>query len=642
MKRINFIALLIALLCATGLQAQKKQSLKVLFVGGTPDFNTVGLAQKPDSLNVLKSAKKRTAAWTALLKKYFTTVKSIQGSDYQQSMSDNYDVTIFDGRPKAIRERQFIYDANGEVTNIIPAAYLTPDFNRPALTIAEMGEDIGRSLGVKSDWYCLCLMGDALGWNANHAVFNGPFPVKLTTFMDDTPASAQEIAKMFGKTLPNKTEMWKVQTKNYDKYPTMRVGMVSRPDGFGDPDDEVISSGRCAKSIDAVAIGRHGNFLHWGFAAAPDDMTEQAKQVFANCVVYISKHATKIIARKMDERISTRHWIGSKSFLDSKEGWENHCATNDLFYHVIDSIKAAAKAKMAKGEKLNDDEEIYKNFPDEREPNPTYGEYLKQREKETYKYFGTNTDLYVNYYEYNKPYFYGEGYDLKIDETARELGIANNDKRLLDTCITHLEKNPADKSAREVLERYTLCRFDAPQEWRNWFNTYKDKLFFSEGGGYLWLVNSQADNVPGNDYSVRDEKEETPAPEIKDETSPKNPVLIEGALNATDDGNHELVIRMKIHQGYHIYAKVSEKDPFINTSIDFELPQGVSKDGAMKLPAAKRLDAGGTTVYEGECIFRQRLTGNGAGKVRCTVGYQCCDNTICMPPAEKVMEFEIK
>lgn len=640
MKRIKLFSTLLALLVATGLQAQKKQNLKVLVVGGTPDFNSIGLATKPDSAKVAKSAKARTASWTAMLKKYFTTVKSVQGVDYKQSMSDNYDVTIFDGRPKAISERKMIHDANGKLVKIIPAAYLTKDFSRPAITIAEMGEDIGRSLGVKSDWYCLCLLGDALGWKADHDVFKGPFKVNLTTFMDATPSNAQEIATMFGHPLPAKTKMWKVQTTDYEKNHDMRIGMVSRPDGFGDPDDEVISSGRCAKSIDAVAIGRHGNFLHWGFGASPNDLTEQAKQVFANCVVYISKHATKIIARKMDETISTRHWLPAKHYTDSRQGWEDNCKAQDNFYHIIDSVKASGKAKQAKGEKLSDAEEMYINFPDVHQPNPTFGEYLKQREGELYKYFGINTDLYVDYYNYNTPYFYANGYDLVADEEARELGIANNDKKLLDTCISLLEKNDNDKAARTILERYTLCRFKTAKEWRSWYETYKDKLFFSEGGGFLWLVDSQDSDVPGNDYSVLDEKAETPAPKIKGATDKRNPVLIEGVLNKTEDGGKELVITIKIHQGFHIYANVSDKDPFIPTDFKLELPEGVSKDGGMKMPAPKRLDNGETTVYEGECVFRQRLTGNGAGKMRCTINYQCCDNTICLTPAVKVMEFE--
>lgn len=640
MKPIKIILFAAALICASAVQAQKKQNLRILVVGGSPDFNTIGTPAKPDSMAVVKSARKRTADWTAMLKQYFTTVKAVQGNDYRQSMSDNYDVTIFDGKPKALCERRYIKNDKGEITGVVDAAYLTRDFSRPAVTIAEMGEDIGRSLGIKSDWYCLCLFGDALGWKADHQVFKGPFPVKLTTFMDNTPENALEIAEMFGKPLPAKTEMWKVQTRNYEKYPEMRIGMVSRPDGFGNPDDEVISSGRCAKSIDAVAIGRHGNFLHWGFAASPKDLTAQARQVFANAVVYISRFAGKPIARKLDERVYTRHWLDAKSYTDSRQGWEASNKTNDKFNHIVDSIKAVVKEKLAKGQKLSDVEKMYSNLMAQK--NPTFEEYMKSREPELYKYFGTNTDLYVKYYEYNRPYFYAEGYDLKVDEDARELGIANNDKRLLSTCITMLEQGKDTARARRVLEHYTLCRFSEPQQWRKWYDTYKDKLFFTEGGGYLWLVNEPGDNVPGNDYSVLDAKTETPAPVITGKTTPANPVLVEGKLNDTDDGEKELVIMIKVHPGYHIYANVAKTDPFIPTDFKLELPAGLTKDGQMKLPPVKSLAGGATTVYDGECVFRQRLSGNGVGKVRCTVSYQCCDNTICLPPAEKVLEFIVK
>lgn len=640
MKHLRCVIFFVAFCCSFGMASAQKQPLKILFVGGTPDFNTYGFGKKPDEAVVSKSARKRTAEWVSMLKKYFTVVKSVQGKDYSQAMSDGYDVTIFDGTPKALRERKLIRDDKGVVQKVIDAAYLTNDFSRPAVTIAEMGETIGRSLGLKSDWYCLCLLGDALGWNANHPIFKGPFPVKLNTFEDNTPELAKEIAVMFGKPLPDKTTMWKVQTKNYDKFPEMRIGMVSRPDGYGDPDDEAISSGRCGKSIDAVAIGRHGNFLHWGFAGAPSVLTQQAKQVFANAVVYISKFAGRPIARKLDERIATRHWLDTKAYVDSRDGWQANCKAQDNFNHMVDSIKAVAKAKQAKGEKLKDEESLYLGF--QVEPNPTFEEYMRSREPELYKYFGTNTQLYVDYYTYNRPYFYGVGYDLKIDETARDWGIANNDKRLLETCISKLENDSHDKKALEELERYTLCRFKTPQEWRNWYETYKDKLFFSEGGGYLWLVNESGEGIPGNDYSVLEESSETPAPEITAQTTPDNPVLVEGKLNALQDGDKELVIKVKIHPGYHIYANVASKDPFIKTEFKLELPTGWHKDGAMKLPAVKSLGTNGTTVYEGERIFRQRISGKGSGKVVCVVSYQCCDNTICFPPTDKKLEFEVK
>lgn len=640
MKRIRLLLLVAAVICTAAMQAQKKQNLRVLFVGGTPDFNTIGLTTKPDSAVVANSAKKRTSEWVSMLRRYFTEVKAVQGRDYRQSMSDDYDVTVFDGTPKPLRERKYIKDGQGRITKVIDAVYLTRDFSRPAVTIAEMGERIGRSLGLKSDWYCLCLLGDALGWKADHPVFKGPFTVKLDTFMDDTPDMAKEIAVMFGKPLPAKTSMWKVQTKNYDKYPDMRIGMVSRPDGYGDPDDEVISSGRCGKSIDAVAIGRHGNFLHWGFAAAPSLLTPQAKQVFANAVVYISRFAGKPIARKLDERISTRHWLGAKPYTDSREGWIANNQANDKFNEMVDSIKFVAKAKQAKGQKLSDMEAIYINFNVQK--NPTFEQYMRDREPELYKYFGTNTNLYVKYYEYNRPYFYADGYNLKIDEDARELGIGNDDKRLLDTCISLLEQGKDTTRARRILQQYTLCRFEKPEQWRNWYDTYNDKLFFTEGGGYLWLVNEQGSNVPGNDYLVLDEEDVTPAPAVIGETTTANPVLIAGKLNDTADGDKELVVRIKIHPGYHIYANVASKDPFIKTDFKIELPVGLKKSGSMILPTVKSLDSGGTTVYEGECVFRQKISGNGTGKIICKVRYQCCDNTICLPPADKTLEFDVK
>lgn len=640
MKQLRFILLAIALIGAMAMQAQKKQNLKILFVGGSPDINTMGFMEKPDSMALVRSAHKRTAAWVAMLKQYFTVVKAVQGSEYRQRMSDNYDVTIFDGKPAPLRKRSYVRDGNGRITGVINAVYLTRDYTRPTITIAEMGEEIGRSLGIKSDWYCLCLLGDALGWKADHPVFKGPFPVKLKTFMDNTPDNAKEIAAIFGQQLPEKIPMWKVQTRDYMKSPNMRIGMVSRPDGYGDPDDEVISSGRCAKSIDAVAIGRHANFLHWGFAASPNDMTDQARQVFANAVVYISRFAGHPIARKLDERIFTRHWLGAKSYTDSRTGWEASNKDNDHFNHVIDSIKAVAQAKLARGRKLSEQEAAYLKYT--ASPNPTFDAYMRDREPELYKYFGTNTDLYNQYYTYNRPYFYAKGYDLKVDEDARELGLANNDKKLLDTCITLLEQQRDTARARRVLEHYTLCRFAEPQQWRKWYETYKDKLFFSESGGYLWLVNDPGDNVPGNDYSVLETKTETPVPVILDKTTPDNPILIKGSLNATTDGEKELVVKIKLHPGFHIYADVSKKDPFIATRFKWELPEGMTLDGAMKLPPVKKLDGGLTTVYEGECVFRQRLLGEGEGKVRCTVSYQCCDNTICLPPTQNVLEFDVK
>ncbi|MFR7811668.1 MAG: hypothetical protein ACLU4N_21820 [Butyricimonas faecihominis] len=36
--------------------------------------------------------------------------------------------------------------------------YLPYDFDRPMLMIAEMSSLLGSRIGLKTDWYCLCLM----------------------------------------------------------------------------------------------------------------------------------------------------------------------------------------------------------------------------------------------------------------------------------------------------------------------------------------------------------------------------------------------------------------------------------------------------------------------------------------------------
>ena len=129
-------------------------------------------------------------------------------------------------------------DSSGRLTRYEKTGYLPPDFDRPM---------------VKK-------------------------PMRTLPYIDDTIA-------------PDSLPMWRVQKEGYMSKRGIRVGMVSRPGGFEDsPEAEIISGGVSGKTWDAVAIGRHGNFLHWGFAASPDDMTEEARDVFANaCLLYTSR-----------------------------------------------------------------------------------------------------------------------------------------------------------------------------------------------------------------------------------------------------------------------------------------------------------------------------------------------------------------
>ena len=656
MKRI-FLTLSLLLCCFLGLSAQKKQAVSVLYVGGSPEIETIGTGTPLDPALVARSAAERTAAFEKFLKKNFKTVKVVNAKDYHFSMSEYYDVTIIDGTPDPIAPGIREVDEHGRMVRYARPQYFPLDFNRPVITIAEAGENMGRRIGTKNDWYCLCLEDLTLGWNATHPIFQGPVKVKLETSMQPTPAAALEVAKYMGDNLPAETEMFLMQTINYtDKMPdgnNYRIGMVSRPGGYLDsPETEVISGGKCAKSIDAVALGRHANWFTWGFAASPAYMTETAKALFVNAVVYMKQFAGQHpIARKFNDGVATRDHIAMDKNRMSRSMWEAYNQSNEDFNRTVDSLKNVIREMKAKGEEIDPNMAIYENFPAQKLV--TYREYLMQtdRGQGLYKVFGTDEQAYKDYYDKNFGWFWcpEDSYSLAIDDEVRYLGIPNNDIRILDKCISMLEKNDPEKDIAEtVLKRYTLCRFTTAKAWRDWFERYRSKLFFTESGGYLWLVNT-FENVPGNDYRVRlaEEEEAYMARKQADGrpgaprqlTDDRNPVYLQAEAVNTDKGK-DIVVFQKIHPGYHTYAVVPADEVFVVTTVEITLPEGYEKVGPLYVPEAHLLDASGTTVYRGTGEFRQSIQGEGEGEALVKVTYQCCNNNTCLVPETK--EFKVK
>lgn len=548
MKRfLSMMALALLACIATMAATVKKTSLKVLYVGGHSDIETFGNDDYDKAENA-KSIVARTAAWKSFLETYFTTVKVVQGADYNYKMSYDYDVTIIDGDPKPLEPRRMVYE-NGKFSKMINAKYFPEDFDRPVITIADESETTGRRLGVKNDWYCLCLLGHAYNMNTKNAIFKGPYKVKMTLVNRPTPAGAKEYAEITHEKLPATLPMWKVQNKDYNNTKGYKVGMVTREWGYLDsPDAEFISGGESAKSYGAISIGRHANFLHWGFSASPADMTEEAKPVFLNAVVYISKFAGHhIIARKLNEGISTRTSVDERKYIVSKENYETYKSiieeSNKQMKQMADSLKKVEAA----GGKLSDTEKLYAQMGDNPQPIPEYIDYVKQRAGDLYEKFGTNVDEYVKYYTDNRPYFYGnlDDYEVKLDEDAKSLCIANNDKRILDKAISMWENNQDVEKTKRILYHYTLLRYDNAKQWRQWYNKYQSKLFFTESGGWLWLVNDLDPKTPGNDYSILKFNEVSEVAPMAEKASKEDPVAFStSVIKESNEG--EITIRMKI------------------------------------------------------------------------------------------------
>lgn len=648
----QFIILALSFFTAASFAAVKKSNLRVIFVGQNAENSKSNNAQLGFD-EAYETPTQRTASFEELLNQYFNVVKVVEAKDYSAEMSKAYDVTVFDAAPKAIKGRVMEKDVTGKILDFVPAQYLPDDYDRATLCIGNASDAVGRSLGSKNDWYCLCLDADAHHLVKDHPIFRGPFKTTVTMFDAPTPEDAFHYTYFYDEPLPPTTPRWKVQTKGYKTDPDFPVGLVARPWGYAESSEsEYISSGVCAKTIDAVAIGRHANFLHWGFAASPKYMTDEAKAVFANAVVYISKfNGVKPIARKYNERIATRQYVKERMTYAKYEQWEKRRAEEIKMNEEFLEMKKNAEQKKLRGETLTKEDKYMLEF-EPVDPKP-YSTFLKKYQGNLFGMFGTDEKKYLDYYNENLDYFTtdpNEEYELYIDEDAKRMKIPVCDKRLIDKAISLWETGEDVAVAKRILYRYTLLRYDNAKQWRDWFCKYQKKLFFSEAGGWYWLVDNGDPTTPGNDYStvLREKKENIEAQKRKVEqllttatTTDAEPVAVTAIVQDYWRTQKDLTIRVSIKDGYHIYDNVSSSDPYLPTIIKVELSDGYVLVDDMKKPKVKVLNSTGTTIYEGDVIFQQRIDGTGKGKAKVTMSFQCCDDHVCLPPKDIILEVDI-
>lgn len=649
----KILSLLVILNIVLFAQAQQKQELSVLYVGYSPEkeMPTKAPMSWTSPERFAEEYKTRMPAFVNYLNQYFTKVESVDCREYTADLSSKFDVTVFDENVKPIKERVIHRDAAGKFLSMEQAIYLPEDYHCPSVFIGHPANNLGRFFGSKLDWYCLCLDRHAHHTNFDHAIFNGPFKVKPTIKNRPTP---KPILKSWdGLDMPAEIPMWEVNTEGYHDGKGYRIGMVSRGWGFEDsPDAEIISSGECDKQKTAVALGRHANHFLWGFAGSPDYMTEEAKQVFANAIVYIYKHKDdKFIAKKYNERIATKVYVDELLFYTTKKSHDEFVKFYKGWNESMSQKAKEAKEKQAKGETLSDEDKMIVGF----KPQPilTREQYLQKNigrnawSSET----GLDTIKIRAFLKENRAYFYSQPdgmYDLRVDKDAKSLGIANDDIKILDAAISLLEKGKEVEKANRLLWRYTIEDFATAKEWRAWYNKYKNKMFFTKSGGFVWLINDADANPtirPRKDKKVEVKKETAnKTAELKlDEPTHENPVSVGAVIvDGAKDGEKVVMIKTKIMDGYHIYAYVPAGEAYIKTEQGIELPASVKlvgdwdKSAPAPYPGKDKL-----LIYKGENTFKHKIiVGDQAGgKIKCWLYYQCCDASICFPPKKK--EFEL-
>lgn len=258
---------------------------------------------------------------------------------------------------------------------------------------------------------------------AAHEIFEKPFKVAPTFVKRDTPENYRTWPD--GRDLPKQMDVWVV----HGKLRSQNYGLVSDGYGFLDsPDCELISGGINSKGPGAVAIGRQANLLLWGFCASPAEMTEEARRVFLNAIVYMKRFDG---ARPAVEKTRpARDWALLYAAYLGKQG--------------ADWAQKQFAPELLKGDDVT----------------------------------GTlRADL---------EYLYSDGV-FRIDADCKALGIGNRDLKLLDRCIGMLGTEDAAR-AKAILARYVPERLETAAEWKAWLAKNRDRLYFTDTGGYVWRL----------------------------------------------------------------------------------------------------------------------------------------------------------
>lgn len=500
-NRFLTAAVLLAMFLMAGrLWAQDKHfksPLKILFVGydpskPLPEFNRSypGMMSKEE---FIAEYPVRMPAFKNLLDTYFAEVRTIDCRDWKPSDSDPYDVTIFDFKTTPLEEAKTEKAADGE-TKYIAAKYLPDNFSKPVVFIASTADEMGRGIGLKLDWLCLCLDADAHHIKTQHPIFKGPLEkVTLTMQMKKTPEGIYHYTT--GDRVPKQIPMWRVQDVGYLDSKNVRIGLVARGNRFAEsPDAEIISSGVCAKDVGAVALGRHGNFFLWGFSASPAQMTSEAKKVFINAVAYMKQFdGMPPIARKYNDRMATTDDVREIVANASRKSYEEYVRQIEEFNEQNRKEKKRIDDKKTAGLQLTSSEESSLQYLGHQEKIRSWEEYLKQIMGKFSGQFGADAVAFQKYMKENFGYLYcdpNKFFDYSIDEDVKKIGISNHDVRLLTKCIGMLKHNEQPDLALRVLKRYTAENFSTAKDWSNWFSKNKKKLFFTETDGYKFMVNT--------------------------------------------------------------------------------------------------------------------------------------------------------
>ncbi len=478
----------------------------------------------------------------------------------------------------------------------------------------------------------------------DHEIFRTPNSVTPTVEQRATPETYLRAGPELDENMP----MWRVQTEGYSEGAGQLIGIVSNNHGFLDsPDTELISGGVNTKGLEAVALGRHGNFFHWGFAASPSYLTEEAQLVLVNAIHYIARFGGQAPIARKKAGAMPRSYVEASMESVSDEGFARAQDQRAEWQRSVEADQAEVRARIEAGEEVSDFDRQLLDMP---APAPvdrwrSVRGFIAESDWER---LGEDPEAIQRFLRQNLPYFTWRGgwYTLEVDEELKRFGFANDDFALLENAVAALDSEQGAPLARTLLERYTTESFASTAEWVSWLRQNEERLFFTEAGGYKWLVDTRATVEAGavGDAATETEAElESAAAEL--EPSGRDPLDASLAVQSLGEGRYRATVFVHIHEDWHAYGHVEPGAPYTALQLELDLPEGVRREGDWTRPRAV-LDRENPrqTLFHGELRFSCELIAEdarGAEDILCRLSYQVCDSGRCLPPQTKELEVAL-
>lgn len=380
----------------------------------------------------------------------------------------------------------------------------------------------------------------------DHALFTGPFALDWP--IEPFPAPLQYVG--YDPAAAKALELPTVRV--FDAAPPS-PGLTTSGAFLARPDTEHIAGGIHGKGPDFVAIGRHANFLVWGFCGSTDAMTAAGRAMLANAIVYIAGfrgHAPDDAPRTTPARDRLR-------------------VTLETLDHYDERTRDGLLRRYFAGEP----------------PGAVRGDAEARRQ----------------WYEQVAPYLRwsagapnGSATGFVVDEDARTLGIPNHDIALLRECATRLDGEDAARAVR-LLERYAGIALDGVAAWRSWLETHAADLAFSDELGYRFVARSALPEPMRDEPRAR---EEDPG------VTRLGPLA--AALAIEHDGSGALgVLRFSLPDGWWLLGPAADDGEPLGVRVDADCD--FTARGAPDYPVARDGKLSGT--FE----IRVPIQGNGPG-----------------------------